>query len=170
MTSRHISYKAGDGDAPRDQHTDAMHLTERARSIEPFHAVAIYQEAMALAASGRTIILSVGELDFATPPRVIDAAVAALRRGETHYTACLGIPPLRAALARMYYERYAQLVDETRILVTVGASGALALTFAALFEAGDEVLMAYPGYPSNRALLSFCDATASLVAARTAVF
>jgi aspartate/methionine/tyrosine aminotransferase len=153
-----------DGDVPHRTHAGLVHLTDRARSIEPFHAVAIYQEAMALAASGRSIILSVGEPDFATPPRVIDAAVAALRRGETHYTACLGIPPLRAALARMYHERYGQSADEARILVTVGASGALALIFAALFEAGDEVLMADPGYPSNRALLSFCDATASLIA------
>jgi aspartate/methionine/tyrosine aminotransferase len=153
---------AGSDPSPAGQ-ADAVHLTARARAIAPFYAVAIYQEAMAMAASGRSIILSVGEPDFATPSRVIDAAASAMRRGETHYTAALGIPPLRSALAGMYRERYAQHVDENRILVTVGASGALALAFAVLFETGDEVMMADPGYPSNRALLSFCDASANLV-------
>jgi aspartate/methionine/tyrosine aminotransferase len=138
-------------------------LTTRCRDIEPFHAVAIFREAVAMAGDGRGIIMSVGEPDFDTPHRVRAAAVAALERGETHYTVPLGIPPLRDAIAGMYAERYGASVDASRIAVTVGASGALALLFGILAEPGDEFLLADPGYPSNRALLTFCGATATLV-------
>jgi aspartate/methionine/tyrosine aminotransferase len=116
-----------------------------------------------MADKGRSIILSVGEPDFPTPARVIDAAADALRRGETHYTVPWGIAPLREAIARHYVDRYGVEVPGDRIAVTVGASGALTLIFAALAEPGDEFLMADPGYPSNRALLTFCGAQAGLI-------
>jgi aspartate/methionine/tyrosine aminotransferase len=138
-------------------------LTRRAREIEPFYAVAMFREAMAMAAGGRNIILSVGEPDFPTPERVTEAAVAALRRGETHYTVPLGIPELRRAIASHYAERYGVALDERRVVVTVGASGALLLAFGVLAEEGDEFLLADPGYPSNRAFLTACGAVATLV-------
>ena len=140
-----------------------LRLTQRAREIEPFYAVAIFREAMALAAQGRSLILSVGEPDFPTPERVTEAAVNALRRGETHYTVPLGIPELRRAIAGHYRERYGIALDERRVVVTVGASGALLLAFGVLAEAGDEFLMADPGYPSNRAFLTACGAEARLI-------
>ncbi len=141
----------------------APRISTRRQLIEPFYAVAIFREAMELAHEGRSIFMSVGEPDFPTPARVVDAAVAALRRGETHYTVPTGIPELRRAIARQYQERYGVTVPVERILVTVGASGALALTFGVLAEPGDEFLMADPGYPSNRALMTFCGASANLV-------
>ncbi len=111
--------------------------------------------------AGREIrLMCVGEPDFPTPERVVDAAVAALRRGETHYTEPSGIPELRRAISDHYSARYGVDVPAERILVTVGASGALALAFGALANPGDEFLMADPGYPSNRALLTFCGAHA----------
>jgi len=140
------------------------YLSERAHEIEPFHAVAIFREAMEMVDAGRNIILSVGEPDFPTPARVIDAAVAALRRGETHYPLPLGIAPLREAIARMYAERYGVMVEPQRVIVTVGASGALLLAFGAIAGPTDEILMADPGYPSNRAMLTFCGAKARLIA------
>lgn len=139
-------------------------LSARAQSIEPFYAVAVYGEAMAMQRAGREIrLMCVGEPDFPTPERVVAAAVAALQRGETHYTVPAGIPELRSAISRHYTERYGVDVPAERILVTVGASGALALAFGALANPGDEFLMADPTYPSNRALLTFCGAKARLV-------
>lgn len=138
-------------------------LTARAQEIEPFYAVAIYREAMELAEKGRAMILSVGEPDFQTPPNVIAAAHAALLRGETHYTVALGIPQLRRAIAEQYRTRYGTEVDERRVIVTAGASGALLLAFGALADPGTEFLMADPGYPSNRAILTFCGARATLI-------
>jgi aspartate/methionine/tyrosine aminotransferase len=139
-------------------------LSTRAQTIEPFHAVAVYGEAMAMQRAGRDIrLMCVGEPDFPTPDRVVAAAVAALQRGETHYTVPSGIPELRSAISAHYTTRYGVSVPAERILVTVGASGALALAFGALANPGDEFLMADPGYPSNRALLTFCGANARLI-------
>ena len=141
----------------------ALHLSTRAQQIQPFYAVEVYRQAMAIAQTGRSILMCIGEPDFPTPERVVEAASKAMRRGETHYTMPLGIPSLRQALARHYAERYATEVDPDRIVVTVGASGALTLAFAAIAEPGDEILMADPGYPSNRACLTFCGAAAGLI-------
>ncbi|MGQ0647412.1 MAG: pyridoxal phosphate-dependent aminotransferase [Gemmatimonadaceae bacterium] len=138
-------------------------LSTRAREIQPFHAVEVYRQALALAERGRTILMCIGEPDFPTPNRVVRAGMEAAQRGETHYTMPLGIPPLRRAIAGHYAERYNVDVDPGRIIVTMGASGALTLAFAAIAEPGDEILMADPGYPSNRACLTFCGATAGLI-------
>ncbi|MEO6445409.1 MAG: aminotransferase class I/II-fold pyridoxal phosphate-dependent enzyme [Gemmatimonadaceae bacterium] len=138
-------------------------ISDRAQAIEPFYAVAIFREAMAMAEQGNTMLMCVGEPDFPTPRRVVDAAVEAQRRGETHYTVPAGIAPLRAGIASLYRERYGVEVPMERIQVTVGASGALALAFGVLANPGDEILMADPGYPSNRAMLTYCGASARLV-------
>ena len=138
-------------------------LSARARQIQPFYAVEVYRRALARAASGRVILMCIGEPDFPTPERVVLAAADAARRGETHYTMPLGIPPLRQAIADHYAARYGVAIPAERVIVTVGASGALTLALAAIVEPGDEILMADPGYPSNRACLTFCGASAALV-------
>lgn len=130
-----------------------LRYSERAAKIEPFHAVQIYREALALSEHREITILCIGEPDFPTPARVVEAANRAALRGETHYTMPLGLPRLRRAISDHYLERYGASVPADRIAVTVGASGALDMIFAVLAESGDEVLMADPGYPSNRAFL-----------------
>ncbi|HOG47466.1 MAG TPA: pyridoxal phosphate-dependent aminotransferase, partial [Anaerolineae bacterium] len=63
-------------------------------------AFEVLARAKALEAQGRDIIhLEIGEPDFTTPSHIIESAVAALRRGETHYTPSAGILPLREAIA-----------------------------------------------------------------------
>jgi aspartate/methionine/tyrosine aminotransferase len=123
----------------------------RTADIEPFRVMAILARARALEAAGRDIVhMEVGEPDFPTPEPIVAAGIAALRAGHTHYTPALGLPHLRAAIAGHYGERYGVEVDPARVCVTPGASGALLLAMAALFDPGDEVLMADPGYPCNR--------------------
>lgn len=141
----------------------APRLSTRAREIQPFYAVDIYRQALALAEKGRTILMCVGEPDFHTPERVIRAGMDAALRGETHYTQPLGIPPLRRALSAHYASRYGVDVDPERIVVTAGASGALSLAFAVIAEPGDAIMMADPAYPSNRAVLTGCGAHAQLI-------
>lgn len=138
-------------------------VSSRARAIHPFYAVEVYRRALALGKTGRTTLMCIGEPDFPTPERVVRAASAAALAGETHYTMPLGIPPLRKAIAAHYGERYAVPVDAERVVVTVGASGALLLAFASIADAGDEILMSDPCYPSNRACLAFCGAGAGLI-------
>ncbi|MDD5388527.1 MAG: aminotransferase class I/II-fold pyridoxal phosphate-dependent enzyme [Gallionellaceae bacterium] len=123
----------------------------RTQDIEPFRVMAILARARALEAAGQDIVhMEVGEPDFATPAPIVEAGIAALRAGHTHYTPALGLPPLREAIAGYYGEHHGVAVDPARVCVTPGASGALLLVMAALFDPGDEVLLADPGYPCNR--------------------
>jgi aspartate/methionine/tyrosine aminotransferase len=133
--------------------------------IAPFHVMDILARAQALEAAGRDIIhLEIGEPDFATPAPIVEAGVAALRAGHTRYTGALGLPGLRDAIAGFHASRWQAVVDPARIVVTPGASGALLLALGLLVGAGDEVLMADPGYPCNRHFTRFCDACPVTVA------
>lgn len=126
-------------------------IARRAAEIEPFRVMAILARARELEARGRDIVhLEIGEPDFATPAPIVEAGIAALRAGETHYTPALGLPALRAAIAGYYRQHHGVEIDPARVCVTPGASGALLLSMAVLFNPGDEVLMADPGYPCNR--------------------
>ncbi len=128
-----------------------METARRAADIEPFRVMAILARARALQAEGRDIVhMEVGEPDFPTPEPIVEAGIAALRAGHTHYTPALGLPALREAIAGYYGERHDVDVSPGRVAVTTGASGALLLVMAALFDPGDEVLLADPGYPCNR--------------------
>ncbi len=126
-------------------------LAARLAGIEPFRVMEILAAARGLQAQGRDIIhLEVGEPDFPTPEPIVEAGMAALRAGQTHYTPALGLPELRRAIATYYADRYGVALSEGRVAVTPGASGGLLLAMAALFNPEDEVLMADPGYPCNR--------------------
>jgi aspartate/methionine/tyrosine aminotransferase len=114
-----------------------MHTARRADDIEPFRVMAILARARELEAAGRDIIhLEIGEPDFATPEPIVEAGIAALRAGLTHYTPALGLPVLRTAISHYYGERYGVDVAPDRVCVTPGASGALLLAMAALFNPG----------------------------------
>ncbi len=131
--------------------TGSTHKATRLTDIEPFRVMEILGRAKAMQAAGRDVIhLEVGEPDFPTPEPIVAAGIAALRAGHTHYTPALGLPSLRKAIAGYYASRYAVTVDPARVAVTPGASGALLLVMATLFNPGEEVLLADPGYPCNR--------------------
>jgi aspartate/methionine/tyrosine aminotransferase len=136
-------------------------IAARMAGIAPFHVMDILARAQALEAAGRDIIhLEIGEPDFATPAPIVEAGVAALRAGHTHYTGALGLPALREAIAGFYAARWQATVDPARVVVTPGASGALLLALGLLAGPGDEVLLADPGYPCNRHFARFCEARA----------
>jgi aspartate/methionine/tyrosine aminotransferase len=123
----------------------------RAAEIEPFEVMDVLSRAHALEALGRRVVhMEIGEPDFTAPAPVVEAGVRALRDGRTAYTATLGLPALREAIARHYQEKFRTSVEPDRVAVTAGASGGL-LTVAALYvDAGDEVLVPDPGYPGYR--------------------
>jgi len=124
-------------------------LASRLASIEPFHVMDVLARARAMEAAGRSIVhMEIGEPDFPTARPIVDAGIAALEAGHTHYTSSLGLPALREVIAASYPS--AAHIDASRVVVTPGASGALQLVLAALVNPGDEVLMADPGYPCNR--------------------
>ncbi|HSC22306.1 MAG TPA: aminotransferase, partial [Casimicrobiaceae bacterium] len=82
-------------------------LAARVGDIEPFHVMEVQTAARALEAAGRDIVhMEIGEPDFPTPQPVLDAAQRAIAAGDLYYTSALGLPELRAAIARHYGEHY----------------------------------------------------------------
>src|SRR5256714_5826487 len=78
-------------------------VSEALSRIRPSPTIAVTQMARALKAGGRDVIgLGAGEPDFDTPDNIKEAAIAAIRRGETKYTNIEGIPELRAAIAKKF--------------------------------------------------------------------
>jgi aspartate/methionine/tyrosine aminotransferase len=136
----------------------------RAAEVEPFHVMRILARARELEAQGRDIVhMEVGEPDFPTPEPIVEAGRRALADGHTRYTPAAGLPALREAIAGHYAARLGLQVSPGRILVTPGASGALTLVLAALLDPGDEVLLADPGYPCYRHMVSLLGGRPRLV-------
>jgi aspartate/methionine/tyrosine aminotransferase len=131
-------------------------LQPSARSgVPPFMVMDVMAAAARLEAQGRTIVhMEVGQPAAGAPACAIAAVRAALGEGPHGYTATLGIGPLRQRIARAYAQWQRVEVDPQRIVVTTGSSAAFMLAFLALFEAGDRVAVAVPGYPPYRHILS----------------
>jgi aspartate/methionine/tyrosine aminotransferase len=115
----------------------------------------VLAEAQAIESSGGDVIhMEVGEPAHGAPRAAREAVAAALRRGETMgYTSGLGLETLRAAIAALYRRRHGVAVDPARVVVTSGSSGGFLLSFLALFDAGERVAIADPGYPCYRNIL-----------------
>ena len=138
---------------------------KRINDIQPFRVVEVLTRAKQLESLGRDIVhMQAGEPDFATAEPIIEAGVAALRNGATHYSDACGIQPLREAIAEYYRQDYGVDVAPERIMVTPGASGALLLIASLLINPGDSVLMTDPGYPCNRHFMRLVEGEGQLVA------
>jgi aspartate/methionine/tyrosine aminotransferase len=123
--------------------------------VPPFIVMDVMAAAAQCEARGAHIIhMEVGQPAAPAPKTAIMAAQAALAQGRLGYTECLGIPSLRKRIARHYGEMYELGLDPARVVVTTGSSGAFVLAFLALFEPGDRVALANPGYPPYRHILS----------------
>ena len=106
-----------------------------------------------IARSISVIKLSLGEPDFGAPPAVRDAMREQYDGRALPYTAALGLPELRRAIADSYHERHHVDIDPRRIVITAGGSAALLLATALTVDPGDEVIVADPSYPCNRELI-----------------
>jgi len=125
-------------------------LADRNTEFLTFHAVEIFKQAHALQAAGHDVIsLGIGEPDFTAPPQVVETLERAARAGLSGYSPPAGVGALREAIAHFYAEKFGATVDPARVIVTAGASGALALACAALVNPGGEVMMPDPSYPAN---------------------
>ncbi len=106
-----------------------------------------------IAATMKDVIsLGIGEPDFDTPQAIVEAGVASLRRGETHYTSNAGLIELRRAIAANLEKLYGVRYDPaTEIIVTIGGSEALYLAFTSLIDPGDEVIVLTPCFVAYQA-------------------
>ncbi len=121
--------------------------SKRTEEMTSFIVMDVLERACALECEGKNIVhLEVGEPDFDTPECVKDAACKALEDGFTHYTHSLGILELRESICEYYHDTYGVHVDPDRVVVTSGSSPAIFMTFAALLETGDPVILSDPHY------------------------
>jgi aspartate/methionine/tyrosine aminotransferase len=140
---------------------EARRETVRASSrgdVDPFIVMDVMEAARKEEESGRSVVhMEIGQPGTPAPRAARAALARALEDGPLGYTGALGLPALRARIARLYGERYGVDLDPARVVVTGGSSGAFILAFTSLFAAGDRVAIAEPGYPSYRNILKTLD-------------
>jgi N-succinyldiaminopimelate aminotransferase len=121
-------------------------------------ASTIFAEMSALALRTGAINLGQGFPDEDGPAEVLSAAIAAIRGGENQYPPGIGIPDLRLAIAEHQERFYGLRFDPDReVLVTAGATEAIAASLLALLEPGDEVVTFEPYYDAYGALIALAD-------------
>ncbi len=124
-------------------------IAERLSRIKPSPTIAVTTKARELKAAGRDIIgLGAGEPDFDTPDNIKEAAIAAIRRGETKYTAVDGTPQLKEAIAEKF--RRENGLDYKPGEITVGSGGKQVIynAMVATLDPGDEVIIPAPFWVS----------------------
>ncbi len=128
--------------------------SSRRSEVAPFIVMDVMEAARAAEAAGRRIIhMEVGQPGTPAPAGARAALAGVLESDPLGYTVGLGLPGLRARIARLYDEWYGVKLDPARVIVTAGSSGAFLLAFTALFDAGQRVGLGLPGYPSYTQIL-----------------
>ena len=124
-------------------------LAESLNRIQPSPTIAVTTKARELKAAGRDVIgLGAGEPDFDTPDNIKEAAIAAIRRGETKYTAVEGIPELRDAIAKKFKRENGLDYKPSQTFVSPGGKSVLFNALLATINPGDEVIVPAPYWVS----------------------
>jgi aspartate/methionine/tyrosine aminotransferase len=114
----------------------------------------MFELATKMEAEGKHIFhFEVGQPDFPTPAYIVEAARTALEKGLTRYTSSRGIPQLRDAIQHHYAKRGIEFNGRTDVIVTPGAKMALFKGFLSTLDAGDDVLLLSPAWPTYRVLI-----------------
>ena len=139
-------------------------LSARVREVPPSGIRRFFD---ILATMDDVISLGVGEPDFDTPAPIVEAGLASLRAGRTHYTSNYGTLELRRALAGHLEGRYGVRYDpERELLITVGASEAVDLALRATCDPGDEVVLHEPSYVAYAPAVTFAGGVVRWVSTR----
>jgi aspartate aminotransferase len=138
-----------------------MKLATRMSRLGTETAFEVLARAKALEAQGREIVhLEIGEPDFDTPTNIIEAAIEALKSGQTHYTPSAGIPLLRQAVAEEISDTRDIAVKPEQVVVVPGGKPVIFFPVLALCEEGDEVIYPNPAFPIYESMINFVGATA----------
>jgi aspartate aminotransferase len=123
-------------------------MTNASSKIQKLHtspAAAFRRKVLEARNQGREIIdLTAGDLDFPTPPHVVEAAVAAARRGDTRYTDVDGTPELKDAVRAHFRRQNGLSYERAEIVITNGSSQAIANSFAVTLSDGGDVVIPNP--------------------------
>jgi aspartate aminotransferase len=115
--------------------------------------------ARALTQGGDLIHLELGRPVEDTPRHIKDATIAALLRGEVHYSDLRGLQPLRAALASRMQDETGMAVAADEVLITNGLTQASYAAFMAFLNPGDEAILLSPHYPQHIGKIELAGAT-----------
>jgi aspartate aminotransferase len=136
-----------------------VRLAEAVSRLGTESAFDVLAKARALEAAGRRVVhLEIGEPDFDTAPHIVEAAVDALRSGQTHYVPAPGIPQLRESVVA-FLERARRLrTTPDRVVITPGAKPVMFYAMLALCQPGDEVIYPNPAFPMYESIAAFTGA------------
>jgi aspartate aminotransferase len=135
--------------------------------IKPSPTIAVTDKARALKAAGRDVIgLGAGEPDFDTPDNIKEAAIAAIRRGESKYTAVEGIPPLREAICGKFKRENGLDYKPSQVIVGTGGKQVLFNALLATLNPCDEVIIPAPYWVSYPDIVLLAGATPVAVTTR----
>ena len=124
-------------------------------NVDPFIVMDVMEAARKAEEAGRHIIhMEVGQPGTGAPAVATGALAQAMGENALGYTVALGLPALRARIARLYGKWYNVHLDPARVVVTSGSSAGFLLAFNALFDSGARVGIGAPGYPSYRHILT----------------
>ncbi len=139
---------------------------ERVRAIEESATFAVADMVKQLRKEGREVFdLGGGDPDFVTAEHIGDAAIGAIRQGDTHYVASRGTPELRDAIAhKLESDNHLKYDPASEIVVTPSAKHALFIALLATLDPGDEMIVLSPSWVSYEAMLRFIGAVPRFVA------
>jgi len=142
-------------------------LAESLGRMQPSPTLAVTQKARDLKAAGKDVIgLGAGEPDFDTPDNIKEAAIAAIRRGETKYTAIEGIPELRKAIAAKFKRENDLGYSPNQTFVSPGGKSVVYNALMATLNPGDEVICVAPYWVSYPDIVRLAGATPVIVEAK----
>ncbi len=126
-----------------------IQLAERVKRVKPSPTMAVTARAAEMRAAGHDIIgLGAGEPDFDTPQHISEAAIEAIREGQTRYTAVDGSPAFKQAIVDKFARENGLNYEANQILVSSGAKQSLYNLFCAVLNSGDEVVIPAPYWVS----------------------
>jgi aspartate/methionine/tyrosine aminotransferase len=133
-----------------------LRLAERMSRLGTETAFEVLNRARDLERQGKDIIhLEIGEPDFATPPNIVEAAIAALHAGWTHYGPSAGYAELRETIAREVSRSRQVEVTPDEVVVVPGGKPIIFFSILALVDQGDEVIYPNPGFPIYESMINY---------------
>ncbi|HEC28565.1 MAG TPA: pyridoxal phosphate-dependent aminotransferase [Gammaproteobacteria bacterium] len=135
-------------------------LSQRVNRVKPSPTLAVSARAAELRAAGKDIIgLGVGEPDFETPENIKDAAITAIRQGETRYTAVDGTPTLKQSIINKFRRDNKLDYEPGQILVSCGGKQSFYNMCQAMLDSSDEVIIPAPYWVSYPDMVLLADGT-----------
>jgi aspartate aminotransferase len=138
-----------------------MKISQRAQSVPPSATIAVTSRAKAMKAEGIDVLgFAAGEPDFDTPEFIKDAAIEALKKGQTKYTPAAGIPDLRKAIAEKLKKENNLDYTFEQVVVNLGAKHSVYSAMQAVLDPGDEVILPAPYWVTYPEAIKLAGATA----------